>query len=533
MQRALGVRSLRCLSTKPRLYPTGSKEISCVGFGGQVAPGTHPKTMAEILADYLKSGGSIVQVMPGWEHTINESLYYVFADESRKREDVMIMGSFPVRRPPFLQEGEITTTPSGTPLSGNYGKGDQPYPILRVLSHCGVPPLNNEEQLRKDIRKYTKSLIDNMPIEQVDVVLVDIDHLIISNTTTIATEGECSSVDGGEVPITPALTTLFSELELIIKEGILKSYGVTSTRFGLPKSSPSHLSLESIIRLSNSLGGGLSVVSSPVSVLDSGVIVEKNCEEGKFTTLEIAHKNGLLVAATNPLDTTDKDGEPFILRSYERQNDGEKLAKMYQKQMETCVQFETAYPLMVEQAKPSESDLVSKNDVSWAAIVGHNHDQTYNVSRWDSILKERIKPCLFYAIKKLSFQERFGAWAIEYSKQIDEFFDLHTKSVHHTASFESERIEQALHKALPSLAHTPKLETKALQIVLSSGVDIVLTDDQCLVRSTLEAVELAGGAGGGLGLVADDATGATLVGLDESREVMRACYGLNSQAENK
>lgn len=102
----------------------------------------------------------------------------------------------------------------------------------------------------------------------------------------------------------------FEFLEEKIKEGKIKSYGISSNTFPGKATKDDFTSLEKVIEIANEVSSenNFNFVEMPFNLIESGALFEKNQCGGTKTVLEVAKENSIRVLINRPLNAITSKG---------------------------------------------------------------------------------------------------------------------------------------------------------------------------------------------------------------------------------
>lgn len=270
----------------------------------------------------------------------------------------------------------------------------------------------------------------------------------------------------------------FAFLEEKVKEGVIKSYGISSNTFpGMPNDF-SFTSLEKVIEIANEVRteNNFKCVQLPFNLMESGAVLTKNQAGGTKTVLELAKENNLQVLINRPLNAITTKG---LLRladfevtgaynesEFVKQN---KLVTMMEQDIidEKLADLENTEELEKAKKFLSFGKIIDENWKFFGTLEHFNDNVEYNIAPRINFLTDFFNN----SIEDETAKELFTKYLRE-SYKLFNFVSTYYKI---NANSRNAKIHAVIDSIIPEEYHSLSLSQKTLLLIASTeGVSTVL-----------------------------------------------------------
>jgi aryl-alcohol dehydrogenase-like predicted oxidoreductase len=286
-------------SRRKRLYP-GGPWVSPLGFG-TYRVGFSPQLGApegeKALLEALKRGVNLIDTSSNYgngqsELLIGKVLRECFDSGTLKRENVVV-----VTKAGYIQ-GNNKELVDARVRSG------APFPEVEEftadLSYCIHPSF-----LRDQINRSKERL----GLETLDVFLLHNPEYLLKKWETTQ-QAALPNSEANRVCFLEKIAESFRFLEVMVEEGHIGCYGVSSNTLGYPAEDPTHVNLKELLSVANSIAGAghhFRVVQFPMNWIEILPLVFP-VEPNGPNTLQFAAQNGIGILLNRPLNAMHNDG---------------------------------------------------------------------------------------------------------------------------------------------------------------------------------------------------------------------------------
>jgi hypothetical protein len=217
------------------------------------------------------------------------------------------------------------------------------------------------------------------------------------------------------------LKQTFIHMETLVADGKIQKYGIASEA----SFDPRVLSLEKILSIAKQVNPNhnLQVVQFPFNIQEPNAYMNKIYSNKSL--IEYAKENQLTTISYRPLDAI-VHGKQYRFSDIEvdnnthtfnpsQQTDEQTALKKFLKTLETTVQHELAFPMNEELSERPTEELPHRTALSWAQILGAKMNELDTLQVWESVLENRIRPELRWALEKLRKHSKLNEWITQYN----------------------------------------------------------------------------------------------------------------------
>ena len=271
-------------------------KFSKTGFGCYRVDNRIPEH-AEALKKALLSGITVIDTSSNYTDGRSEILVGNVIDElleqgKIRREDITI-----VTKVGYMQgqnyKFALRKKEQGAPFKDvvEYGEG---------LWHC-ISPDFLEDQINRQMFRLDQNSRDGY----IDVYLLHNPEYFLNWAKSRGME-----LEDARKEYYSRIKKAFEFLEMKAKEGIIKSYGVSSNTFPSEADKYDFTSLETLIEIAKGISkeNHFIFVQMPFNLAESGALLTKNQSNNTKSVLETAKENGLRVLVNRPLNAITKKG---------------------------------------------------------------------------------------------------------------------------------------------------------------------------------------------------------------------------------
>ena len=279
-------------SRRKRLYE-GGPWVSMIGFGTYrvgFSPALGAPESEKALSHALEKGVNLIDTSSNYgngqsELLIGKVLAKAFEDGNLKREEIVL-----VTKAGYVQGNNLE-------LADQRRLQGKPFPEIEEfsqdLSYCIHP-------------EFLADQIDRS-CQRLGVATLDV--FLLHNPEYLLKKWDTQSFPDARQRFEARIKEAFEFLEVMVSEGKIRCYGISSNTLGYPEEDPTHVNLKTLheIALSISPKPGFKVVQFPFNWIEILPLVFP-VEKGGLHTFEYAQKHGFGVLLNRPLNAMHNDG---------------------------------------------------------------------------------------------------------------------------------------------------------------------------------------------------------------------------------
>jgi aryl-alcohol dehydrogenase-like predicted oxidoreductase len=270
----------------------------------------------------------------------------------------------------------------------------------------------------------------------------------------------------------------FVFLEEKVKEGKIKSYGISSNSFPELPNEYNFTSLEKVLEIAGEISGenNFKFIQLPFNLIESGAALNKNQENGTKTVLELAKENNLDVLINRPLNAITAKGllrladfevtGAYVENDFVKQN---KLVMLMEQDIidEKLVDMEASEDLEKTKKFLSFGKLIDENWKFFGTLEHFNDNIEYNFAPRINFLTDFFNT----QVEDASAKEFFAKYLAE-SYKLFNFISTYYKI---NANSRNAKIHTIINSIIPEEYHNLSLSQKTLLLIASTaGVSTVL-----------------------------------------------------------
>lgn len=270
----------------------------------------------------------------------------------------------------------------------------------------------------------------------------------------------------------------FAFLEEKVKEGVIKSYGISSNSFPGLHNEYNFTSLEKVLYIANEINteNNFKCIQLPFNLIESGAVLNKNQVNGTKTVLELAEENKLEVLVNRPLNAITAKGllrladfevtGQYIENDFVKQN---KLVMLMEQDIidEKLVDMEASEDLDKAKKFLSFGKLIDENWKFFGTLEHFNDNIEYNIAPRINFLTDFFNNQVEDAGTKEFFAKYLGE-----SYKLFNFISTYYKI---NANSRNAKIHTIINSIIPEEYHSLSLSQKTMLLISSSdGVSTVL-----------------------------------------------------------
>lgn len=270
----------------------------------------------------------------------------------------------------------------------------------------------------------------------------------------------------------------FTFLEEKVKEGVIKSYGISSNSFPALHNEYNFTSLEKVLQIANEISSenNFKCIQLPFNLIESGAALNKNQENGTKTVLELAKENKLEVLINRPLNAITPKGllrladfevsGAYVENEFVKQN---KLVMLMEQDIidEKLVDMESSEDLEKAKKFLSFGKLIDENWKFFGTLEHFNDNIEYNIAPRINFLTDFFNN----QVVDESAKEFFAKYLAE-SYKLFNFISTYYKV---NANSRNAKVHTIINSIIPEEYHNLSLSQKTLLLIASTeGVSTVL-----------------------------------------------------------
>ncbi|MCC6217818.1 MAG: DUF255 domain-containing protein [Polyangiaceae bacterium] len=478
----------RFLPRHPRGYTVLGRTgltVSRIGFGGYRIRDGEPEHRAA-LERALAEGVNLIDTSVNYgdgssERLIGDTLRAAFARGELRRDQVVLVSKVGYVQGKSLAQAQAREA-DGDPVAEMVRIGDDAW-------HC-IHPEWIERQIGESLGRLGVAALDVCLLHNPEYFLTE------------AAKSESGTLDERRGELARRLEAAFRHLELEVKRGRIRCYGVSSNTLTAPVADPSSTTLWGFLRAARAAGGEehrLRVAQLPANLLEGGAaLLEKDGEAGEQTVLEVAAREGLAVLVNRPLNAMGARGlvrlaDPPVI--------------------EPPMPFDAAVERVEELEGEFRSELAAGVRVArdaqrpetlfaWAEQLRSFPARLEGLEQWQEAERDVIVPRvarLFHQLDRAfgsgERAEQWPAWRDRYGEALAALLGAVAARAAERSRTRAGVLRAALAPHLPEASRPAPLSQQALGVLLSlTGVTTVLVGmrREPYVRDALAAVDRAG-----------------------------------------
>lgn len=270
----------------------------------------------------------------------------------------------------------------------------------------------------------------------------------------------------------------FIFLEEKVKEGVIKSYGISSNSFPELHNEYNFTSLEKALQIANEISAenNFKCIQLPFNLIESGAALNKNQQNGTKTVLELSKEKDLKVLINRPLNAITPKGllrladfevtGQYIENDFVKQN---KLVMLMEQDIidEKLVDMEASEELEKVKKFLSFGKLIDENWKFFGTLEHFNDNIEYNIAPRINFLTDFFNN----QVEDISAKEFFAKYLAE-SYKLFNFISTYYKI---NANSRNAKIHSIINDFVPAEYHGLSLSQKTLLLIASTeGVSTVL-----------------------------------------------------------
>jgi len=270
----------------------------------------------------------------------------------------------------------------------------------------------------------------------------------------------------------------FAFLEEKVKEGKVKSYGISSNSFPGLHNEYNFTSLEKVLNIANEINteNNFKCVQLPFNLIESGAGLNKNQTAGTKTVLELAKENNLEVLINRPLNAITAKGllrladfevtGAYVENDFVKQN---KFVMLMEQDIidEKLVDMEASEDLEKAKKFLSFGKLIDENWKFFGTLEHFNDNIEYNIAPRINFLTDFFNN----QVEDASAKEFFAKYLAE-SYKLFNFISTYYKI---NANSRNAKIHAIIDSIIPNEYHSLSLSQKTMLLISSTkGVSTVL-----------------------------------------------------------
>lgn len=270
----------------------------------------------------------------------------------------------------------------------------------------------------------------------------------------------------------------FEFLEEKVKEGVIKSYGISSNTFPGMQNDFNFTSLEKVLEIANGISGenNFKCIQLPFNLMESGAVLNKNQMNATKTVLELANENSLKVLINRPLNAITTKGllrladfevtGAYIENDFVKQN---KLVMMMEQDIidEKLVNMENSEELEKAKKFLSFGKLIDENWKFFGTLEHFNDNIEYNIAPRINFLSDFFNT----KVEDESAKEFYA----KYLRETYKLFNFTSTYYKINANSRNAKIHNIINSIIPEEYHSLSLSQKTMLLITSTeGVSTVL-----------------------------------------------------------
>lgn len=270
----------------------------------------------------------------------------------------------------------------------------------------------------------------------------------------------------------------FEFLEEKVKEGVIKSYGISSNTFPGMHNDFNFTSLEKVLEIANEISAenNFKCIQLPFNLMESGAVLNKNQANSTKTVLELANENNLKVLINRPLNAITAKGllrladfevtGAYVENDFVKQN---KLVMMMEQDIidEKLSDIENSEELEKAKKFLSFGKLIDENWKFFGTLEHFNDNIEYNIVPRINFLSDFFNT----KVEDESAKELYA----KYLRETYKLFNLVSTYYKINANSRNAKIHAVINSIIPEEYHSLSLSQKTILLIASTeGVSTVL-----------------------------------------------------------
>lgn len=356
--------------------------------------------------------------------------------------------------------------------------------------------------------KYLEYFLELHELDSIDVLLLEPPMLNLNpSTVPDSSYGHLGGVSrdfDSRRSFTGFLNTWFEALETnVVKHGHIKSYGLSTGRITYTKegqhTTPWAFPFEEVIEAAeraakNGKRHNLSCVRIPFSLFNAHHLLYPSASSSSSsssspfssagpTLFDVARCHGVLVLGDTPFDGSVPQHAEWVRFQEPNQSIGvreaDKLMSKYRETMGKVIELETSFRSFYDELDASDRELLPPRipHASWGHLIQTHQNDIYNLISFEQLLYTRLKPSLKHWSKLVKHPHpKVADWVRAYVKALPPLFQTFQQAIEHSTGMMNEKIHTRLVEVCPKLQEFKTLDEKTILILLSTPIDLILTD---------------------------------------------------------
>ncbi|MBX7044421.1 MAG: aldo/keto reductase [Ignavibacteria bacterium] len=270
----------------------------------------------------------------------------------------------------------------------------------------------------------------------------------------------------------------FEFLEQKVKEGVIKSYGISSNTFPGMQNDFNFTSLEKVLEIANEVSkeNNFKCIQLPFNLIESGAVLNKNQANSTKTVLELAKENNLKVLINRPLNAITAKGllrladfevtGAYVENDFVKQN---KLVMMMEQDIidEKLSDIENSEELEKAKKFLSFGKLIDENWKFFGTLEHFNDNIEYNIAPRINFLSDFFNT----KVEDESAKELYA----KYLRETYKLFNFISTYYKINANSRNAKIHAVINSIIPEEYHSLSLSQKTMLLIASTeGVSTVL-----------------------------------------------------------
>lgn len=270
----------------------------------------------------------------------------------------------------------------------------------------------------------------------------------------------------------------FAFLEEKVKEGVIKSYGISSNSFPELHNEYNFTSLERVLQIANEISteNNFKCIQLPFNLIESGAALNKNQMNGTKTVLELSKENNINVLVNRPLNAITPKG---LLRLADFEVTGQYNENDFVKQNKLVIMMEQdIIDEKLSDMESTENLEKTKKFLSFGKLIDENWKFFGTLEHFNDNIEYHIAPRINFLtdffnheVEEETAKEFFAKYLSE-SYKLFNFISTYYKI---NANSRNAKIHSIINEFIPAEYHGLTLSQKACLIIYSAeGVSTVL-----------------------------------------------------------
>lgn len=270
----------------------------------------------------------------------------------------------------------------------------------------------------------------------------------------------------------------FVFLEKKVKEGKIKSYGISSNSFPELQNEYNFTSLEKVLQIANEINdeNNFKCIQLPFNLIESGAALNKNQENGTKTVLQLAKENNLEVLINRPLNAITAKG---LFRLADFEVTGQYIENDFIKQNKLVMMMEQdIIDEKLADMESTENLEKAKKFLSFGKLIDENWKFFGTLEHYNDTIEHNFAPKINFLtdffnneIEEVNAKEFFAKYLLECYKLFN-FISTYYKI---NANSRNAKIHTVINSIIPEEYHSLTLSQKTILLIESTeGVSTVL-----------------------------------------------------------